>query len=75
MLATLVWLAAQLPAVVDGEVLTEQVSWIPTLDVFVDLRLDGFGALMLLLVVRHRRARRRLRRRATSTTPTPTPPA
>jgi multicomponent Na+:H+ antiporter subunit A len=50
MLATVAWLAVVLPEVVDGDVRTEQVSWIPALDVFVDLRLDGFGALMLLLV-------------------------
>jgi multicomponent Na+:H+ antiporter subunit A len=50
MLATLVWLVVQLPAVVDGSVVTERVPWIPTLGVALDLRLDGFGALMLLLV-------------------------
>ena len=48
--ATLVWLLAALPDVVDGEVRTEHVEWIPELGVDLDLRLDGFAALMLLLV-------------------------
>ena len=49
-LATLVWLVVQLPDVVDGEVLTETVEWIPELGVDLALRLDGFAALMLVLV-------------------------
>jgi multicomponent Na+:H+ antiporter subunit A len=48
--ATLVWLAIRLPGVVDGDVVTSHVPWIPTLGVDVDLRLDGFAALMVLLV-------------------------
>jgi multicomponent Na+:H+ antiporter subunit A len=48
--ATLVWLVSHLPGVVDGDVVTSHVAWIPTLDVDLDLRLDGFAALMLLLV-------------------------
>ena len=48
--ATLVWLLVQLPDVVDGEVLTETVEWIPELGVDLALRLDGFAALMLVLV-------------------------
>ncbi len=48
--ATVVWLAAEYPSVIDGEVHTERVTWIPALDVALDLRLDGFSALMLLLV-------------------------
>ncbi|MET0458825.1 MAG: proton-conducting transporter membrane subunit, partial [Ilumatobacteraceae bacterium] len=49
-LATVVWLVAMLPGVVDGEVRTTHVSWIPELGVDLDLRLDGFAALMLVLV-------------------------
>ena len=49
-LATVVWLVVQLPDVVDGEVLTETVEWIPELGVDLALRLDGFAALMLVLV-------------------------
>ena len=48
--ATLVWLAARLAGVVDGDVVTSHVPWIPTLGVDLDLRLDGFAALMMLLV-------------------------
>jgi multicomponent Na+:H+ antiporter subunit A len=49
-LATVIWLAVQLPAIDGGEVRTEHVPWIPALDIALDLRLDGFSALMLLLV-------------------------
>jgi NADH:ubiquinone oxidoreductase subunit 5 (subunit L)/multisubunit Na+/H+ antiporter MnhA subunit len=48
--ATVVWLAVRLPDIVDGDVFTSHVSWIPTLGVDLDLRLDGFAALMLVLV-------------------------
>lgn len=48
--AALAWLAARLPGVVDGDVHAERVEWIPQLGVDLHLRLDGFGALMLLLV-------------------------
>jgi multicomponent Na+:H+ antiporter subunit A len=48
--ATLGWLAARLPGLVDGDVFTSRVPWIPTLEVDLDLRLDGFAAVMLLLV-------------------------
>jgi multicomponent Na+:H+ antiporter subunit A len=49
-LATVTWLATVLGDVFDAEVKTERISWIPGLDVAVELRLDGFSALMLLLV-------------------------
>ena len=49
-LATSVWLATLLPGVDDGDVLTEHVEWIPDLGVDLDLRLDGFAALMVVLV-------------------------
>ena len=44
------WLVVRLPGVVDGDVLTSHVDWIPPLGVGFDLRLDGFAALMLVLV-------------------------
>ena len=48
--ATLVWLAAQIGDVLDGGVITERVAWVPALDIAMELRLDGFAALMVLLV-------------------------
>ena len=48
--ATLVWLAAQIGEVLDGGVITERVAWVPALDIAMELRLDGFAALMVLLV-------------------------
>ena len=49
-LTSLVWLATQLPAVLDGRERTEQFRWVPQLGLAFDLRLDGFSALMMLLV-------------------------
>ena len=48
--ATTAWLAILLPSIVDGEVRTANVEWVPQLGLDVDLRLDGFAALMLVLV-------------------------
>src|SRR5690606_10617383 len=48
--ATLVWLITRLPGVLDGEVVEESTGWISQLSLTLDLRLDGFGALMVLLV-------------------------
>ncbi|HEU4842587.1 MAG TPA: hydrogen gas-evolving membrane-bound hydrogenase subunit E [Ilumatobacteraceae bacterium] len=48
--ATFGWLLAAYPDVLDGGVRTAHVEWIPELGVDLDLRLDGFAALMLLLV-------------------------
>jgi multicomponent Na+:H+ antiporter subunit A len=48
--ATFVWLLTALPDVTDGGVRTAHVEWIPQLGVDLDLRLDGFAAVMLLLV-------------------------
>ncbi|MEO5902290.1 MAG: NADH ubiquinone oxidoreductase subunit NDUFA12, partial [Ilumatobacteraceae bacterium] len=48
--ATLVWLLATLGGVLDGTVPTEHVSWVPQLGLDIDLRLDGFAALMVLLI-------------------------
>ncbi|MET0146141.1 MAG: hydrogen gas-evolving membrane-bound hydrogenase subunit E [Ilumatobacteraceae bacterium] len=49
-LATVVWLAAALPTIIDGGVRTSTTQWIPQLGLDFDLRLDGFAALMLVLV-------------------------
>ncbi len=48
--ATLIWLIIRLPGVLDGEVVEESTGWISQLSLTLDLRLDGFGALMVLLV-------------------------
>ena len=39
-----------MPGIVDGAIDTEHVSWVGPLGLAVDLRLDGFAALMVLLV-------------------------
>ena len=49
-LATLVWLATHLSQVLDGRAVVQRVAWVPQLGIDIDLRLDGFGALMVLLV-------------------------
>ena len=49
-LAAGVWLLIQLPDVLDGEPVTESVEWVPALGMNLDLRLDGFAALMVALV-------------------------
>ncbi len=48
--ATLVWLAPRLGDLLDGEVITESHSWVPGLGLEWGMRLDAFGALMVLLV-------------------------
>jgi len=47
---TLVWLALRLGDVVAGQVVTSNVTWVGPLDLALDLRLDGFGATMTLIV-------------------------
>lgn len=47
---TLGWLITKLNALVDGEVVTESVTWAPRQGLSIDLRLDGFAALMVILV-------------------------
>ena len=49
-LAALAWWAAHLGTVLDGGVVEETHRWVPTLDLTVDLRFDGLGALMVLIV-------------------------
>jgi multicomponent Na+:H+ antiporter subunit A len=48
--AVLVWLATQAPDVSDGRSVSESVEWVPQLGLDVDLRLDGFAALFVLIV-------------------------
>ena len=48
--ATLCWLAVVLPGVIDGRPVEETVSWIPELGLTFDIRVDGFAALMVLIV-------------------------
>ena len=50
MAATFVWLLTQAGRVLDGEVVTSIVEWVPQLGLTIDVRLDGFGLLMGLLV-------------------------
>ncbi|MEO6989783.1 MAG: hydrogen gas-evolving membrane-bound hydrogenase subunit E [Aquihabitans sp.] len=49
-IATLTWLAVHSSDLLDGQALSEQVAWIPGLGLNFDLRIDGFSALMILLV-------------------------
>ncbi|MEO6125228.1 MAG: hydrogen gas-evolving membrane-bound hydrogenase subunit E [Ilumatobacteraceae bacterium] len=49
-LVTFVWLLTQLPDVLDGKPVVQHIDWVPQLGIDIDLRLDGFGALMVLLV-------------------------
>jgi multicomponent Na+:H+ antiporter subunit A len=49
-LITVVWLLFQLPKVLDDEPVEQSVTWLPALGINLDLRLDGFGALMVTLV-------------------------
>ncbi len=48
--AALGWLLTQAPSVLDGGIVTEERAWLPTLGVNLVLRLDGFAAVMVLLV-------------------------
>ena len=48
--ATVAWLAVRLGGVLDGEPVTERVSWVDRLGLGFDLHLDGFAALFVGLV-------------------------
>ena len=48
--ATLTWASAQLPSVLDGQVISQEVRWVPALDLVVTFRLDALSLLMVLLV-------------------------
>lgn len=45
-----VWFATQLPAVASGTVVTQSVSWVPSLGVELAFRLDGLALLFALLI-------------------------
>jgi multicomponent Na+:H+ antiporter subunit A len=47
---TFAWLLVRLPGIVDGDAVDESFAWVPSLGLDIDLRLDGFGLLMALLV-------------------------
>jgi multicomponent Na+:H+ antiporter subunit A len=49
-LAAVGWAIANAGRVLDGEAVTQRVSWVPELGLTIDLRLDGFGLLMVALV-------------------------
>ncbi len=47
---TLIWVARRAGAVLGGHPVTESFDWVPQLGMALDLRLDGFAALFVLLV-------------------------
>ena len=47
---TLGWLAIHVGTLVEGGVVTESLGWAPQLGLSIDLRLDGFASLMVILV-------------------------
>src|SRR5262245_7909226 len=48
--ATLAWLTVVANGVLGGDPVTQGVAWVPALGVDLDLRLDGFAALFVLLI-------------------------
>jgi multicomponent Na+:H+ antiporter subunit A len=48
--AVVVWLAGVVGGVLDGDPVTASAAWVPALGLGVDLRLDAFAALMVVLV-------------------------
>ncbi len=48
--AAVVWMARRLPAVLDGHPVVERIEWVPSLGLGLDLRVDAFSALMVLVV-------------------------
>lgn len=49
-LGSFLWLLGQAEAAFDGDVRTERVQWIPTIDVQIDLALTPLNAVMALVV-------------------------
>lgn len=49
-LATLIWAATKSSRVLDGDPVTETFAWIPQLGIEIDLRLDAFALLMVVVV-------------------------
>jgi multicomponent Na+:H+ antiporter subunit A len=50
LVATIGWLVARSGAIVDGDVPTESFEWVPSLGIAVDVRMDGFAALMSWII-------------------------
>jgi multicomponent Na+:H+ antiporter subunit A len=48
--AATVWLTLVLGGVIDGHPVSQDVTWLPSLDVGLDFRLDGYAALFAVLV-------------------------
>jgi multicomponent Na+:H+ antiporter subunit A len=44
------WTVAHAGSIHDGTAVVERTAWVPALDLHLDLRIDGFSVLMLLLV-------------------------
>ncbi|TFH20985.1 MAG: hypothetical protein E4H05_01100, partial [Acidimicrobiales bacterium] len=49
-LATLVWVSSAASGVLDGEPVTESFAWIPQLGIEIDVRLDAFALLMVVVI-------------------------
>ncbi|HZY16408.1 MAG TPA: proton-conducting transporter membrane subunit, partial [Ramlibacter sp.] len=49
-LATAAPFAALFPAIRDGEVITERIAWLPSLDIALVVRIDGFAWMFAMLV-------------------------
>jgi multicomponent Na+:H+ antiporter subunit A len=48
--AALIWWATAVPTVLDGGVVTQTWTWVDQLGLAIDLRLDGFAALMVAII-------------------------
>ena len=48
--ATLAYAITALPDVLDGDIRAASVSWVPSLDLGFDLRLDAYGSVFLLVI-------------------------
>ena len=48
--ATIAWVVFRLSDVIGGQIPTQRVAWVPGLDLFIDLRLDGFATTMTLII-------------------------
>lgn len=48
--AAVVWVMFRFGDVLDGRVPVQRVAWVPGLDLWIDLRLDGFSVTMTLIV-------------------------
>src|SRR4051794_38069874 len=47
---TIGWILSRFATVVDGSIPSARVGWVPELDLWLDLRLDGFATTMTLIV-------------------------